>query len=118
MQNKNQKGFTLVELMIAVAIFGLLMAVGVPKFKEMGKEMGAKSYYKEYGSWPVGYTPPMADGTRVGGGYNSNTPMPQSEVKDITGRVSYFRDSKTGLCFAQIKTMTSFTWVPCDKVRF
>ena len=45
MQKKAEQGFTLIELIVAVAIAGILLAVGVPSFSEAVKESRISSQY-------------------------------------------------------------------------
>jgi len=67
---RNQKGFTLVELVIVIVILGILAAIAVPKFVNLGgkaKEAAAEAnigalraaatlYYAEHGQFPANKT--------------------------------------------------------------
>jgi len=45
---KNQKGFTLLELMIVMAVIGILAAIAIPKFKEMLAKHRAEANGEKY----------------------------------------------------------------------
>ena len=67
---RNQKGFTLIELMIVVVIIGILAALAIPRFTQASaraKEKEAdgilkqvytlqQTYYANNGTWATGFT--------------------------------------------------------------
>ena len=98
--NKEQSGFTLIELMIVVSIIGILASIAIPAYQRYvirsqvaeglnlsgGAKAAVSEFYMENGSWPTNNSEAgLPGGTEIRGDYTKQVVVKNNVIAILYG---------------------------------
>ena len=113
LRRNNEKGFTLIELMIVIAIIGILAAIAIPNFlsyRTRGQNSAAQSAGKNFYNTAMAYFADVTSTTTTVGTSGAPSYTVDSNI-DITGASMDESDGviTTDLVFSHTGSTTTYT---------